>query len=107
MKEYFEINYKYSTAKRYKEFFSNIKEVLGNYKLSVLTPYILNQTSSTKETLRNGNKIKDISKLLGHSRIKTTENYYISSTMETRKKANIILENIIQSDVTNKIINFV
>lgn len=30
--------------------------------------------------LRNGNEIKDISKLLGHSRIETTENYYITST---------------------------
>ena len=87
MKEYFEINYKYSTAKRYKESFGNIKEELGNYKLSVLTPYILNQallklyqTSSTKEALRIGNEIKDISKLLGHSRTETTENYYITST---------------------------
>lgn len=87
MKEYFEINYKYSTAKRYKESFGNIKEELGNYKLSVLTPYILNQallklyqTSSTKEALGIGNEIKDISKLLGHSRTKTTENYYITST---------------------------
>lgn len=43
MKEYFEINYKYSTAKRYKESFRNIKNELGNYKISVLTPYILNQ----------------------------------------------------------------
>ena len=47
MKEYFEINYKYSTAKRYKESFGNtfgnIKKELGNYKLSILTPYILNQ----------------------------------------------------------------
>lgn len=58
MKEYFEINYKYSTAKRYKESVSNIKKKLGNYKLSALTPYILNQallklyqTSSTKEVL--------------------------------------------------------
>lgn len=64
MKEYFEINYKYSTAKRYKESFSNIKEELGNYKLSVLTPYILNQallklyqTSSTKEALRKYQKV--------------------------------------------------
>lgn len=64
MKEYFEINYKYSTAKIYKESFSNIKEELGNYKLSVLTPYILNrallklyQTSSTKEALRNYQKV--------------------------------------------------
>ena len=56
MKEYFEINYKYSTAKRYKESFRNIKMELGNYKLSVLTPYIINQallklyqTSSTRD----------------------------------------------------------
>ena len=64
MKEYFEINYKYSTAKRYKESFRNIKKELGNYKLSVLTPYILNQallklyqTSSTKNALRNYQKV--------------------------------------------------
>ena len=64
MKEYFEINYKYSTAKRYKEAFSNIKNELGNYKLSVLTPYILNQallklyqTSGTREALRNYQKV--------------------------------------------------
>ena len=64
MKEYFEINYKYSTARRYKESFSNIKKELGNYKLSALTPYILNQvllklyqTSSIKEALRNYQKV--------------------------------------------------
>ena len=64
MKEYFEINYKYSTAKRYKEAFSNIKKELGNYKLSVLTPYILNQallklyqTSGTRNALRNYQKV--------------------------------------------------
>ena len=55
MREYFEINYKYSTAKRYKESFSQLKKELGNFRLSALTPYILNQallrlyqTSSTK-----------------------------------------------------------
>ena len=64
MKEYFEINYKYSTAKRYKESFNNIKKEIGNYKLSALTSYILNQallklyqTSSTKEALRNYQKV--------------------------------------------------
>ena len=64
MKEYFEINYKYSTSKRYKESFSNIKNELGNYKLSVLTPYILNQallklyqTSSTRDALKNYQKV--------------------------------------------------
>lgn len=60
MKEYFEINYKYSTAKRYKESFSNIKKELGNYKLSVLTPYILNQALlklGTMDALRNYQKV--------------------------------------------------
>ena len=36
MKEYFEINYKYSTSKRYKESFSNIKKELGKYKLNTI-----------------------------------------------------------------------
>lgn len=64
MKKYFEINYKYSTARRYKESFSNNKKELGNYKLSVLTPYILNQallklyqTSGTRDALRNYQKV--------------------------------------------------
>ena len=64
MREYFEINYKYSTAKRYKESFGNIKKELGNYKLSAITSYMLNQallrlyqTSNTKEALRNYQKV--------------------------------------------------
>ena len=64
MKEYFEINYKYSTAKRYKESFGNIKRELGNYKLSAITSFSLNQallrlyqTSTTKEALRNYQKV--------------------------------------------------
>lgn len=64
MKEYFEINYKYSMTKRYKESFSNIKKELGNYKLSILTPNILNQallklyqTSGTRDALRNYQKV--------------------------------------------------
>lgn len=64
MKEYFEINYKYSTAKRYSESFDSIKKTIGRYKLSNLTPYILNQTllklyqkSESKESLRNYQKV--------------------------------------------------
>ena len=60
IKEYFEINYKYSTARRYKETFGAIKKELGMYKLNAITPYLLNQTllrlyqkTSTKEALRN------------------------------------------------------
>lgn len=42
MKKYFEINYKYSTAKKYKESFGNINRELGNYKLSTITSVSLN-----------------------------------------------------------------
>lgn len=44
MKEYFEINYKYSTAKRYRETFKVLKEVIGKCKLSFITPFLLNQS---------------------------------------------------------------
>ena len=64
MKEYFEINYKYSTARRYKETFGTIKQEIGMYKLNTITPYLLNQTllrlyqkTSTKEALRNYQKV--------------------------------------------------
>lgn len=64
MKEYFEINYKYSTAKRYSETFETIKKELGKYRLCNITPYLLNQTllklyqkSGTKESLRNYQKV--------------------------------------------------
>ena len=64
MEEYFKINYKYSTAKRYSETFKNLKEVLGKYKLHQITSYILNQSvlrlsqiCTTKEALRNYQKV--------------------------------------------------
>lgn len=64
MKEYFEINYKYSTAKRYKETFKVLKEEIGKYKLSYITPFLLNQSLlkiaqkyKTKEGVRNYQKV--------------------------------------------------
>lgn len=64
MTEYFEINFKYSTAKRYKESFETIKKKLGRYKLYDITPFLLNKTllelyqkTQTKETLRNYQKV--------------------------------------------------
>ncbi len=56
--------------------------------------------------LYGGSEIRDVADWLGHSKIETTEIYYISSTEETRKKANEFLERTIQSDVIKKIINF-
>lgn len=64
MKEYFEINYKYSTAKRYRESFDAIKKILGKYRICNITPYLLNQAllklyqkTGNKETLRNYQKV--------------------------------------------------
>ena len=64
MKEYFEINYKYFTAKRYKETFKVLKEEIGKYKLSFITPFLLNQSllkiaqkCKTKEGVRNYQKV--------------------------------------------------
>lgn len=64
MKEYFEGAYRYSTSKRYKETLETIKKELGRYKLSAITPYMLNQALSrlsqkvkTKEALRNYQKV--------------------------------------------------
>ena len=47
--------------------------------------YDLRGNFATK-TLRKGCEIKDISTLLGHSRIETTENYYINCTKDNLKE---------------------
>ena len=64
MKEYFEINFKYSTTKRYKETFKVLKDEIGKYKLSFITPFLLNQSllkiaqkCKTKEGVRNYQKV--------------------------------------------------
>ena len=64
MSEYFEINFKYSTSKRYKETFKTIKAELGKYMLYSITPYLLNQALlklsqkvKTKDSLRIYQKV--------------------------------------------------
>ncbi|MBQ9267292.1 MAG: tyrosine-type recombinase/integrase [Clostridia bacterium] len=47
--------------------------------------YDLRGTFATT-ALRSGIEMKDIAAVLGHTRIETTENYYISSTEEERRK---------------------
>lgn len=42
--------------------------------------------------LRSGVEIKDISKTLGHSKIETTENYYITSTKDSLKNVSETFE---------------
>ena len=64
------------------------------------------RASYANKTLRNRAEIRDVAHILGHTRIETTENYYISSSEETRKEANNMLAKIIRSDVINEIINY-
>lgn len=67
--------------------------------------YNLRGSFATK-TLRSGIEIKDVSSVLGHSRVETTENYYIISNEETKKNANKSFEHIVQSKTINEIINY-
>lgn len=56
--------------------------------------------------LKNGVEIRDVADILGHKNIETTENYYISSSKESRKEANDIFEKIIHSEVIDRISNY-
>ena len=64
IKEYCEVEYKYTTTKRYKESLGAIKNELGTYKLRLITPYMINQALlrmsqkvKTKTALRNYQKV--------------------------------------------------
>lgn len=57
------------------------------------------------KTLRSGVKI-DVAEILGHSRIETTENYYISNYKESRKEATELLEKQINSETIKNIIEY-
>ena len=56
--------------------------------------------------LTNGVEIRDVADILGHRNIETTENYYISSTEDSRKRANSVFEEITQSSIINEIIKY-
>lgn len=53
-------------------------------------------------SLRNGSEIKDISEILGHSRIETTKNYYINCTKDNLKDVCTKFEKEINIDIFNK-----
>lgn len=67
--------------------------------------YGLRGSYATK-ILNNGIEIRNVADLLGHKNIETTENYYISSTSETRQNATEIFDKTTQSEIINEIINF-
>ncbi len=77
-----------------------------HYELGIKCRFYDLRGSFATTTLRSGVEIKDISKVLGHSKRETTENYYISSSTENQKNATKLIEKQIQSEVISNIINF-
>lgn len=67
--------------------------------------YDLRGSYATK-ILNSGVEIRDIADLLGHRNIETTENYYISSTFDSKMKAINSVEQIVNSKVINNIIKY-
>ncbi len=67
--------------------------------------YDLRGSYATK-ILKNGIEIRDVADLLGHKNIETTENFYISSTEDSRKYATEIFDNISRSETIDKIIKY-
>ena len=61
---------------------------------------------SATKILTNGIEIRDVADILGHRNVETTENYYISSTDETRKNVTDFYENAINLDVIEEIIEY-
>lgn len=67
--------------------------------------YDLRGSYATK-ILTNGVEIRDVADILGHRNIETTENYYISSTDNSRKEANNVFERVTQSNIIDEIIKY-
>lgn len=67
--------------------------------------YDLRGSYATK-ILKNGAEIRDVADILGHRNIETTENYYISSSDNSRKEANDILDKITFSNIINEVSNY-
>lgn len=67
--------------------------------------YDLRGSYATK-ILKNGVEIRDVADLLGHGNIETTENYYISSTENSKIKATNAFEEMTHSEIINDIIKY-
>lgn len=67
--------------------------------------YDLRGSYATK-ILNNGIEIRDVADILGHKNIETTENFYISSTQNSRKNATTVFDNITKSDIIDKVIKY-
>lgn len=69
-----------------------------NHELRIKCRFYDLRGSFATTTLRSGVEIKDISKVLRHSKIETTENYYITSTIDTLKNVSKTFEKEISLD---------
>lgn len=63
-----------------------------HYELGIKCKFYDLRGSFATTTLRSGVEIKNISKVLGHSKIETIENYYITSTNDTLKNVSETFE---------------
>lgn len=67
--------------------------------------YDLRGSYATK-ILKNGVEIRDVADILGHRNIETTENYYISSSKESRKEACDIFDSLTKLKIIDKIVQY-
>ena len=67
--------------------------------------YDLRSSFATK-ILRSGIELKDVSSILGHAKVETTQNYYIYSNEKAKEYASKSFEQIMQSKIIDEIINF-
>lgn len=67
--------------------------------------YDLRGSYATK-SLRNGVEIKDLADILGHSRVETTNDYYIFSSEDSKRYASKVFEKTVQSKIIDNIINY-
>ncbi len=63
-----------------------------HHELGIQCRFYDSRGSFATISLRNGCEIKDISEILGHKRIETTQKYYISSTSKDKKEVGEIFE---------------
>lgn len=67
--------------------------------------YDLRGSYATK-ILNNGIERREVADILGHKDVSTTENYYISSTSDTRKNATEVFDKLMKSDIIDEIVEY-
>ena len=81
------------------------KVIHNELKIKKCRFYDLRGSYATK-ILNSGVEIRDVADMLGHKKIETTENYYITSIDENRFKASKKFDHIINSDIIKEIASY-